>query len=430
MFFLKLKQDDSKLNLRGSNGVINISKGSVVEKQLEMIGLTKIDLQVIHTLQPYVKENINRIVDQFYKNLENEPSLLKIINDNSSIDRLKKTLMRHIVEMFEGIVDESYLEKRIKIAQIHVRIGLQTKWYMCAFQDLLLSLMNIIEESIFQKDDCLRAIRAVTKILNLEQQLVLEAYDAETERLKESVEEQKKSVRENVASATRNLAVISEQTNHSFQQLISQSNEIVTLANNGTELSLLARRRAENGKEQIGKQTITMSNIHRSIIEISNDSKVLLGLLSQMQKIVDIVTGISDQTNLLSLNAAIEAARAGEYGRGFSVVAGEVRKLSEQTKDSVSNVSSLILNTNVQVEKLTNSLENINAEVKNGDINMKTTENDFEQILNTMENTMVQNNKIHNELISIVNVVNELGGAFEEIALSADKLSFITQELD
>ncbi|MGG1397291.1 globin-coupled sensor protein [Bacillus salipaludis] len=430
MFFLKLKQDDSKLNLEGSNGDINIPKGSVVEKQLEMIGLTKTDLQVIHTLQPYVKENINRIVDQFYKNLENEPSLLKIINDNSSIDRLKKTLRRHIVEMFEGIVDESYLEKRIKIAQIHVRIGLQTKWYMCAFQDLLLSLMDIIEENIFQKDDCLLAIRAVTKILNLEQQLVLEAYDAETERVKASVEEQKKSVRENVASATQNLAAISEQTNHSFQQLISRSNEIVTLANNGTELSLQARKRAENGKEQIGKQTITMSNIHKSIVEISNDAKVLLGLLSQMQKIVDIVTGISDQTNLLSLNAAIEAARAGEYGRGFSVVAGEVRKLSEQTKDSVSNVSSLILNTNVQVEKLTKSLETINVEVKNGDINMKTTENDFEQILNTMENTMVQNNKIHNELISIVNVVNELGGAFEEIALSADKLSFITREMD
>ncbi|WP_371261544.1 methyl-accepting chemotaxis protein [Bacillus sp. MUM 116] len=267
-------------------------------------------------------------------------------------------------------------------------------------------------------------------MLNLEQQLVLEAYDAETERLKESVELQKKSVRENVANATQNLAAISEQTNTSFHQLISQSNEIVTLANAGTELSLLAKERAGNGKEQIRKQTLTMSNIHKSIEDISKDARVLLELLSQMQEIVDIVTGISDQTNLLSLNAAIEAARAGEYGRGFSVVAGEVRKLSEQTKDSVSNVSSLILNTNLQVEKLTKSLETINVEVKNGNNNMKTTENYFEQILKTMEDTKDQNNKIHNDLISIVNVVNELGGAFEEIALSAEKLSFITQEMD
>ncbi|MED3560988.1 globin-coupled sensor protein, partial [Bacillus xiapuensis] len=106
------------------------------------------------------------------------------------------------------------------------------------------------------------------------------------------------------------------------------------------------------------------------------------------------------------------------------------RKLSEQTKDSVSNVSSLILNTNLQVEKLTKSLETINVEVKNGNNHMKTTENYFEQILKTMEDTKDQNNKIHNDLISIVNVVNELGGAFEEIALSAEKLSFITQEMD
>lgn len=418
-----------KLNIENGNADLSIIRDSEVEKQLKMIGLTKTDLQIINSLQPFVIEKIDYIVNRFYKSLETEYSLLEIINDYSSIDRLKKTLKQHIVEMFDGVVEEAYFTKRIKIAHIHVRIGLQTKWYMCAFQDLLLSLIDIIEEKVTLKEDLLLAIRAITKILSLEQQLVLEAYDSETERLKEVAERQKQSVRDHVASTTQNLAAISEETNASFNQLITQANEVVSLAETSTKLTLRAKESAENGKEQIHKQTMNMANIYKSVNEISNDVQVLLEILSQMQEIVDIVTDISDQTNLLSLNAAIEAARAGEYGRGFSVVAGEVRKLSEQTKKSVTNVSSLILNTNSQVDKLSMSLEKIKTEVKSGNHNMQETTNDFEQILKGMAETMLQRGKIGNELNSFIDVINELGRAFEEVTRSADSLTLITQEM-
>ncbi|ALF10859.1 globin-coupled sensor protein [Parageobacillus thermoglucosidasius] len=430
MLFKRTKRENSNVSFENGRGDISITKGSEIEKQITMIGLTEKDLHIINAIQPFVIENINFIVDRFYKNLENELSLLKIINDHSSIEKLKKTLRQHIMEMFNGRVDASFIDKRIKIAHMHVKIGLPTKWYMCAFQDLFLALMDIIQQNIINKEDCFLAIRAVSKILNLEQQLVLEAYAAESERLKEAVEEQKRLVRNNVASASQNLAAISEQTNASFQQLISQSNEIVSLAQNGTKLSLSAQERAEKGKEHMHKQALIMSNIYSAVDDISNDVHILLEISNQMQEIVGIVTGIADQTNLLSLNATIEAARAGESGRGFAVVAGEVRNLSEQTKNSVSKVSSLIQNTQKQVEKLTKSLDKIRTEVKNGNQNMQETEKRFEQILDTMAETMQQNNKIETELISFVNVIDELGKAFEEVSLSADKLTMITQELN
>ncbi|MBS4205788.1 globin-coupled sensor protein [Lederbergia citrea] len=411
-------------------GELNINSNSDVEKQLKMIELTVEDLQIINRIQPFVIEKIDYIVDRFYKNLENEPSLLMIINDNSSIERLKKTLKQHISEMFDGVINEAYFEKRIRIAHIHVRIGLQTKWYMCAFQDLFLSLVNIIEEKLTKKEDYFRTIRSVSKILNLEQQLVLEAYDSESDRLRSEIEEQKAMIRDNVASASQNLAAISEETNASFQQLHSQSYDIVSFANMGAELSTLAEERAQNGKDQLHKQSINMENIQNSINDISSDVEVLLEISKQMQEIVNIVTGIADQTNLLSLNAAIEAARAGEHGRGFSIVAGEVRKLSEETKKSVTNVATLILNTNSQVEKLTQSLEKIRDAVKNGNNSMEETEDHFEEILKTMGETKLQNNKIENELVSFVNVVNELGKAFEEVALSADNLTMFTQDMN
>ncbi len=429
MFFAKQKEQAIGLKIDKNEGEINISTRIDVERQLKMIHLTIEDLQYIKALQPYVMAKIDEVVERFYENLHYEASLLEIINRHSSIDKLKKTLKQHIIEMFDGVVNDDYFEKRLKIAHIHLKIGLQTKWYMCAFQDLQLSLLEIIEELPIDKKTDFQTIKAVTKILNLEQQLVLEAYDAENERLKSQIESQKSMVRSAVAAETENLAAISEETNASFQELIAQSNEVVIHAEKGTDYSMHAKENAEDGKSHIHKQVLVMSDIQYSVKDIKTDIEGLLEVLGQMQDITEIVTDISNQTNLLSLNAAIEAARAGEAGRGFSVVAGEVRKLSDQTKKSVENVSSLIVNTNDQIDKLTKSLEKVSEDVENGHIYMKSTEGHFEQIVKTMEDTMLQNNKIKNEITDIVEVIHILGKSFQEVAYTAENLTCIAQDI-
>ena len=256
---------------------------------------------------------------------------------------------------------------------MHVKIGLEPKWYMCAFQDLLSSLLGVFNDEQFTKQEVLEYVSAVTKILNLEQQLVLDAYTEEIERIKREAEEDKKIVQYRAMSSAQNLAAVSEETNAAYRNLMVQADEIKKFVDEATLLSSQTEEKAHKGKVHMGAQTKIMDKIKASVTDIATDTQILISILEEMKEIVEIVTQIADQTNLLSLNAAIEAARASNSGKGFAVVAGEIRQLAEKTKVSAKNVAKLINKTNGQVNNLSNSLSRITKAVETGNINMEET---------------------------------------------------------
>ncbi|EPC4026578.1 methyl-accepting chemotaxis protein [Aeromonas salmonicida] len=99
---------------------------------------------------------------------------------------------------------------------------------------------------------------------------------------------------------------------------------------------------AAKGREVIDKVLETSSHINTSVNEVSRQIENLNQQSKSIESIISTISGIADQTNLLALNAAIEAARAGEQGRGFAVVADEVRQLAARTSSSTGEIISVI----------------------------------------------------------------------------------------
>ncbi|WP_371399328.1 methyl-accepting chemotaxis protein [Bacillus toyonensis] len=218
------------------------------------------------------------------------------------------------------------------------------------------------------------------------------------------------------------LAAVSEKTSSSIQKLTAKSETIVEIAKTGTSLATTSEEKANQGKEQLNQQNKRMGYIQTNMETIITDTHELLNISNKINEIIDIVKSIAEQTNLLALNAAIESARAGEFGKGFSVVAGEIRKLSEQTKESISNVTKLVEKTNEQIIHVSSSVKQISSLVSEGTDSMYATDQYFHEIVKDMSNSKEQNKKIENELEAISQVMKGIQDDSSKMALTADSL--------
>lgn len=201
------------------------------------------------------------MVEQFYASISLSSELMTIIQNTTRIEKLKVTLHKHLTEIFNSRIDTAYIEERKVIARVHVRIGLKSKWYLASFQSLMTTFIDFINTIEMPKEDATKAINAFSKLINFEQQLVIEAYENEEERIRNEAEELKHSLVHTIQNTAKELNAISEETNASLQEIAVQTDEIATSTVQGLNFVAETELKSSVGKDHLQTQTKLMTTV-------------------------------------------------------------------------------------------------------------------------------------------------------------------------
>ncbi len=239
-----------------------------------------------------------------------------------------------------------------------------------------------------------------------------------------------------LAGTSQQMAAASEEVSASIEEVASTTNQFSSALDMMNESAQSMGEKADNiskqalqGEDAIEDIVKQMNGLRDDTQHMSDDVTKLGTLSNEVGKIVDVISAIADQTNLLALNAAIEAARAGEHGRGFAVVADEVRKLAEQSSAATSEITSLINQIQGGISSTVSGMDHSTNQATHAMDSVDKSGQILRSILRAVEGIVGQVQEISAVIEQTNSGGHEIASATEEQAASIQQVSNSAQDL-
>ena len=215
-------------------------------------------------------------------------------------------------------------------------------------------------------------------------------------------------------SAVNDASAIVEEVSASAEEVAATAETITGLSHKSTAATL-------NGSSAIDRAVQQMGNIGDGSKAVNDAVEKLAESSRHIGEIVNVISGIAGQTNLLALNAAIEAARAGEQGRGFAVVAEEVRKLAEQSESATKEITKLIAQNHMDIQKAVQAMEVSSSSVKVGIDVVNAAGVTFREISQLTE-------EVSTQMEGISSAIGEIAKGSERIVVSVRDIETVSKD--
>ncbi len=330
----------------------------------------------------------------------------------------------------------TFLREMVEVAQkmasgdlkVHVEPRSSNDLLGTAFQQMVINLRELVSQVVENSQQLLAASsqlsqaaqqagQATDQIAHTMQQ-VTRGISQEAESISRTTatfEQMSESIQK-VALGSKDQAMATEKASEITSNMSVSLQRVSQNAQSGSEEANKAASLAQNGAEKVNA-TLKGMDIIRSKVALSAEKVELMGTHSdQITMIVETIEDIASQTNLLALNAAIEAARAGEHGKGFAVVADEVRKLAERASSSTREINNLIQTIQATVREAVTAMQTSAQQVEAG---VKQADEAGEALENILKSAQLVVEQSHQSALAVSQInqsANSLVSAMDSVA--------------
>ena len=357
------------------------------------------------------------VLDKFYAHIDRYPHLVDLFGGRAAMERARGAQNDPWLALFEGRFDSGYVERVRRIGKAHERKNLEPRWYIGGYCFALNELVALAVQTYRKKPDKLVAcLHAINKVVLLDMDFAISIYIEEGKitaqnklnELAKNFEGSVKGIVDTVSSAATELQSSAQSMSATAEETSRQSTAVAAAseeASTNVQTVASATEELSASVAEISRQVTQSTQIAaKAVADAQATNRTVENLDAAAKKIGEVVQLISDiasQTNLLALIATIEAARAGEAGKGFAVVASEGKSLANQTARATEDIGAQIRAIQSEVGQSVTAIKGIGATIQ----------------------------EISEISTAIATAVEEQGAATQEIARNVQQAAAGTQEV-